>query len=178
MLSVFLKAVYPLSSAVSYGVTHLEFPIAYSEVAESRAEAQEAEAERASLRPVLAPRSIAVIGASRDPKSVGGALFRNLIRWGFAGAVYPVNPQARAVAGVHAYASVADLPEVPELVFITVPAPAVLDVARQCASCGAPALCVISAGFAETGPEGADAQGELRGLWRAHGVGLVGPNCL
>jgi predicted CoA-binding protein/RimJ/RimL family protein N-acetyltransferase len=178
MLSVFRKAGYALSSAVSYGVTHLEFPIAYSEVAESRAEAQEAEAERVSLRPVLAPKSIAVIGASRDPNSVGGALFRNLIRWGFAGAVYPVNPRARAVAGVHAYASVADLPEVPELVFITVPAPAVLDAARQCAASGARALCVISAGFAETGAEGAAAQAELLDLCRAHGMRLVGPNCL
>src|SRR5262249_19561568 len=152
--------------------------IAYSEIAESRAEAQEAEAERASLRPVLAPRSIAVIGASRDPQSVGGALFRNLIRWGFAGAVYPVNPRASAVAGVHAYASIADLPEVPELVFITVPAPAALDAARQCASSGAPALCVISAGFAETDAEGAAAQAELLDLCRAHGMRLVGPNCL
>jgi len=178
MLSVFRKAGYALSSAVSYGVTHLEFPIAYSEIAESRAEAQEAEAERASLRPVLAPRLIGVIGASRDPKSVGGALFRNLIRWGFAGAVYPVNPGARAVAGVHAYASIADLPEVPDLVFITVPATAVLDVARQCASLGVRALCVISAGFAETGAEGSAAQAELLDICRAHGMRLVGPNCL
>ncbi len=178
MLSVFRKAGYGLSSAVSYGVTHLEFPIEYSEIAESRAEMQEAEAERASLRPVLAPQSIAVIGASRDPKSVGGALFRNLIRWGFIGAVYPVNPRAGAVAGVHAYASIADLPEVPELVFITVPAPVVLDVARQCASLGVPALCVITAGFAETGDEGAAAQAELLDLCRAHGMRLVGPNCL
>ncbi|HEU0174636.1 MAG TPA: bifunctional GNAT family N-acetyltransferase/acetate--CoA ligase family protein [Blastocatellia bacterium] len=178
MLSVFRKAGYALSSAVSYGVTHLEFPIAYSEVAESRAEAQEAEAERASLRPVLAPQSIAVIGASRDPQSVGGALFRNLIRWGFAGAVYPVNPRASAVAGVHAYASVADLPEVPELVFIIVPASAVLDAARQCAALSVRALCVISAGFAETGAEGAAAQAELLDLCRAHGMRLVGPNCL
>jgi acetyl coenzyme A synthetase (ADP forming)-like protein len=178
MLSVFRKAGYALSSAVSYGVTHLEFPIAYSEVAESRAESQEAEAERVSLRPVLAPKSVAVIGASRDPKSVGGALFRNLIRWGFAGAVYPVNPRARSVAGVHAYASVVDLPEVPELVFITVPAPAVLDAARQCAARGTRALCVISAGFAETDAEGAAAQAELLDLCRAHGMRLVGPNCL
>jgi predicted CoA-binding protein/GNAT superfamily N-acetyltransferase len=175
MLSVF---------RVSYGVTHLEFPISYSEIAESRAEAQEAEAERASLRPVLAPKSVAVIGASRDPKSVGGALFRNLIRWGFAGAVYPVNPRACAVAGVHAYASVAGLPEVPELVFITVPAPLVLDTARQCASLGVRALCVISAGFAETGPEGAAAQAELSGTGqhvgrRAHARRLHadGPVC-
>ncbi len=178
MLSVFRKAGYGLSSRVSYGVTHLEFPIAYSEIAESRAEMQEAEAERASLRPVLAPQSIAVIGASRDPQSVGGALFRNLLRWGFAGAVYPVNPRARAVAGVRAYASIADLPEVPELAFITVPAPTVLDAARQCAARGVRALCVISAGFAETGAEGAAAQAELLNLCRAHGMRLVGPNCL
>ncbi|MBO0859396.1 MAG: CoA-binding protein [Chloracidobacterium sp.] len=63
-----------------------------------------------------------MIGASRDPRAVGGALFRNLIRWGFTGSVYPVNLRASAVAGAHAYASVADLPEVPELVFITAPA--------------------------------------------------------
>ena len=110
-------------------------------MAQSRAEAQEAEAERASLARVLAPKSIAVIGASRNPKSVGGALFRNLIRWGFAGAVYPINPSARSVAGVHAYASVAELPEVPELVFIAVPAHAVLDAARQCAARRSRARC-------------------------------------
>ncbi len=178
MLSVFRKAGYGLSSRVSYGVTHLEFPIAYSEIAESRAEMQEAEAERASLRPVLAPQSIAVIGASRDPQSVGGALFRNLIRWGFAGAVYPVNPRARAVAGGRAYASITDLPEVPELAFISVPASSALDAARQCADRGVRALCVISAGFAETGSEGAAAQAELLNLCRAHGMRLVGPNCL
>ncbi len=178
MLSVFRKAGYGLSSSVSYGVTHLEFPIAYSEIADSRAQAQEAEAERASLRAVLAPQSIAVIGAGRDPQSVGGALFRHLIRWGFAGAVYPINQMAHAVAGVHAYASIADLPEVPELVFIAIPAPAVIEAVRQCADRGVRAVCVISAGFAETGADGGAAQERLLDLCRAHGMRLVGPNCL
>ncbi|HZN12595.1 MAG TPA: GNAT family N-acetyltransferase [Blastocatellia bacterium] len=178
MLSVFRKAGYALSSNVSYGVTHLEFPIARNEVAEARASAQEAEAERASLRAVFEPRAMAVIGASREAASVGGALFRNLLRWGFGGTLYPVNPAAASVAGVRAYASLAGLPEVPELAFVAVPAAHVLGVARECAAVGVRALCVISAGFAETGAAGAAAQAELLGVCRASGMRLVGPNCM
>ncbi|MBO0726073.1 MAG: GNAT family N-acetyltransferase [Blastocatellia bacterium] len=178
MLSVFRKAGYALSATTSYGVTQLEFPIAQTELAQARAEAQEAEAERASLAHVLAPKSIAVIGASRNPKSVGGALFQNLIRWRFAGVVYPINPSAKSVAGVRAYASVKDLPEAPELAFVAVPAGAVLDAARQCAVAGVRALCVISAGFAETGAGGRGAQDELLGVCWSSGMRLVGPNCL
>lgn len=178
MLNVFRKAGYALASTASYGVTHLEFPITPNEVAQARAEAQEAEAERASLQSILAPKSIAVAGASREPLSVGGALFQNLMRYGFTGNLYPVNPQARSVARVKAYASIADLPEVPELVFIVVPAASVLDVARDCAAAGVRAICVISAGFAETGEQGASAQAELRSICRASGMRIVGPNCM
>ncbi len=178
MLSVFRKAGYALSSNISYGVTHLEFPILRSEVAEARREAQEAEAERASLRSVFAPRAVAVIGASRDPASVGGALFRNLLRWGFTGAVYPVNPTANSIAGVKAYASVGELPEAPELAFIAVPVVHVVEIARQCAAAGVRAVCILTAGFAETGREGAAHQAELLGICRASGMRLVGPNCM
>src|SRR5262245_29614244 len=144
MLSVFRKAGYGVSTTTHYGVTHLEFPIEHSEVAEARAEAQEAEAERASLKFVFEPRSIAVIGAGRKASSVGGALFRNRVNWGFEGPVYPVNANARFVGGVKAYSSVSELPEPPELVFIAVPACEVLGAARECASAGVRALCVIS----------------------------------
>jgi acetate---CoA ligase (ADP-forming) len=176
MLSVFRKAGYALSSNISYGVTHLEFPILRSEVAEVRRDAQEAEAERASLQAVFAPKTVAVIGASRDPSSVGGALFRNLLRWGFSGTLYPVNPEAISIAGVHAYPGVADLPEAPELVFIAIPAAKVIEAARQCAAAGVRALCVISAGFAETGKE--DSQAILLDICRSSGMRLVGPNCM
>jgi acetate---CoA ligase (ADP-forming) len=176
MLSVFRKAGYALSSNISYGVTHLEFPIQRSEVAEARRDAQEAEAERASLRAIFEPRTIAVVGASRDPASVGGALFRNLLRWGFTGTIYPVNPAATSIAGVRAYAGITELPEAPELVFIAIPASSVIEVARQCAAAGAQALCVLSAGFAETGKE--DDQTELLNVCRASGMRLVGPNCM
>jgi acetate---CoA ligase (ADP-forming) len=176
MLSVFRKAGYALSSNISYGVTHLEFPILRSEVAEVRRDAQEAEAERASMRAVFAPKTVAVIGASRNPSSVGGALFRNLLRWGFSGTLYPVNPTATSIAGVHAYPSIADLPEAPELVFIAIPAAKVIEVARQCATAGVRALCVISAGFAETGKQ--DTQEVLLDICRSSGMRLVGPNCM
>ena len=178
MLSVFRKAGYALSSNISYGVSHLEFPLAASELAETRMDAQEMEAERASLRSVVAPRSIVVIGAGRDPASVGGALFRNLLRWGFSGTIYPVHLTARAIAGVRAYSRIDEVPEVPELAIVTVPAPKVLEVARQCAAAGVRALCVISAGFAEVGAEGASWQAELLAVCRASGMRLVGPNCM
>jgi acetyl coenzyme A synthetase (ADP forming)-like protein len=178
MLSVFRKAGYALASSASYGVAHLEFSISPNEIVRARAEAQEAEAECASLQSILAPRSIAVVGASRDPLSVSGALFQNLIRYRFSGSIYPVNPKASSVSGVHAYAAIPDLPEVPELVFIVVPAAGVLDVARQCAEVGVRAICVISAGFAETGEAGKAAQAELVSICRASGMRLVGPNCM
>jgi acetyl coenzyme A synthetase (ADP forming)-like protein len=178
MLSVFRKAGYAVSSNISYGVTHIEFPILRSEVVEARRDAQEAEAQRASLRAVFAPKSIAVIGASRDPASVGGALFRNLLRWGFTGPAYPVNPSTNSIAGVRAYPEIAGLPEAPEIAFIAIPAERVIEVARQCAAAGVRAICVLSAGFAETGEEGRERQAELLGVCRASGMRLVGPNCM
>lgn len=178
MMSVFRKAGYAMTSNISYGVTHLEFPILRSETAEARRDAQEAEAERASLRSIFLPRTIAVIGASRNPASVGGALFRNLLRWGFHGTVYPVNPSAASIAGVRAYRTISDLPESPELAYIAVPASGVIDVARECATAGVRALCVITAGFAEAGEEGRVLQAELVDICRGSGMRLVGPNCM
>jgi acetyl coenzyme A synthetase (ADP forming)-like protein len=178
MLSVFRKAGYGVSATTHYGVTHLEFPIKHSEVADARAEAQEAEAERASLRFVFEPRSIAVIGASRNPASVGGALFRNLVSWSFEGTIYPVNPNAKSIGGVRAYPSISALPEPPDLAFVVVPAEAVLEAAKECAASAVRALCVISSGFAESGGAGAEAQSQLAQICRSAGMRIVGPNCM
>jgi acyl-CoA synthetase (NDP forming)/GNAT superfamily N-acetyltransferase len=178
MLSVFRKAGYGLSSNISYGVTHIEFPILRSEIAEARRAAQKAEANRASLQFVFAPKSAAVIGASRNPASVGGGLFRSLLRWGFMGPVYPINPGANSISGVKAYAKIGELPESPDLVFLAVPADQVAGLARECAAAGVHAVCVLSAGFAETGPAGAERQTELLDICRASGMRLVGPNCM
>ena len=132
----------------------------------------------ASLRAFFLPRSVAVVGASPRRGTIGGELFRNILEADFAGAVYPVNRGGEPVGGVAGYSTIADLPETVELAVICVPGGAVLAAAKAALETGVKALCVISAGFAETGGEGAARQEELLGLVRAHGARLVGPNCL
>ncbi|MDX8147291.1 GNAT family N-acetyltransferase [Lentzea sp. BCCO 10_0061] len=130
---------------------------------------RESRADVASLTHVLRPGSIAVIGAGRSPDSVGHAVLRNLVEGGFTGDLYAVNPHAKSVAGVDCHGSVNDLPEAPELAVLCVPAKAVPAVAEECGRRGVRALVVISSGV--------DAE-ELLNAVRAHGMRLVGPNCL
>jgi acetyl coenzyme A synthetase (ADP forming)-like protein len=130
------------------------------------------------LDAVFRPTSIAVIGAGRSPGTVGNELLRNLVVGGFTGRVYPVNPKAESVHSIRCYPTVLDVPDDVDLAVVVVPARHVLDVARQCVEKGVRALCVITAGFREVGPEGAAEERRLRDLCRAHGVRLVGPNCM
>ncbi|MEV6715434.1 GNAT family N-acetyltransferase [Lentzea sp. NPDC051208] len=130
---------------------------------------RESRADVASLTHVLRPSSIAVIGAGRSPGSVGNAVLRNLIEGSFTGDLYAVNPHAKSVAGVDCYASVTELPEASELAVLCVPAKAVPAVAEECGRRGVRALVVISSGV--------DAEELLKAV-RAHGMRLVGPNCL
>jgi acetate---CoA ligase (ADP-forming) len=132
----------------------------------------------ASLRPFFSPESVAVVGASPRRGSIGGELFRNVVASGFPGPAYPVNRSGEAVEGRPGFASLEDVPGHVDLVFVCVPGEAVLDVAEAALRRGTRALCVISAGFAEHGEEGARRQEELLALVRAHGARLVGPNCL
>lgn len=132
----------------------------------------------ASLTPLLRPRSVAVIGASRDPAAIGHRIVRLLVQGEFAGPVYPINPKAAAIASVPAYASVDAVPGPIDLAVITVPAAVVPAVVEACGRRGVAALVVISAGFAETGPAGRELQEQVAERARAHGMRLVGPNCL
>jgi acetyl coenzyme A synthetase (ADP forming)-like protein len=133
---------------------------------------------RAGLEALFRPRSIAVIGASREPGSIGAAVFRNLLQHGFNGPVYPVNPKAGVVQSVRAYASVTDIPDPVDLAVIVVPAPHVLGVLDACGRKGTRAAVVISAGFKEIGEEGAARERALRDCAQSYGMRLVGPNCL
>lgn len=178
MIEVFRESGFPVRQAVDGGVLHVEFPVSTSAAAWERAELRERIATANSLVPLLRPRSVAVIGASRDPESVGGMVFRYMLRAGFGGTVYPVNRQAASVHGVKAYPSARDLPEPAELAVIAVPWEQVRDVAREALDAGTRALVVLTAGFAEAGPEGAARQRDLVELVRAHGARMVGPNCL
>lgn len=132
----------------------------------------------ASLKAFFSPLSVAVIGASPRRGTIGGELFRNVLAADFTGSVYPVNRGGEPVGGVAGYDSVAELPVTVDLAVICVPGGAVLEAARAVLASGVKALCVISAGFAEIGAEGAARQNDLLALVRAHGARLVGPNCL
>jgi acetyl coenzyme A synthetase (ADP forming)-like protein len=131
--------------------------------------------EALSIARLLSPRSIAVVGASRTPHTIGNALFRNVLASGFTGSVYPVNPNADAVDGVPAVPTVLDIEGPVDLAVIAVPAAAVEAVVRQCATKGVFGVVVISSGFAELGSD--DAQADLVRLARRNGMRLVGPNC-
>ncbi len=130
------------------------------------------------LRHVLEPKTVAVIGASRQPGSVGYSILQNLLRGNFTGVVYPVNPRAHAICGVRAYPSVLDVPESVDLAVIALPASTVPDVMTHCGAKGVRDAIVISAGFKETGSEGAKLEEQVKAIARSHGIGLVGPNCL
>lgn len=133
----------------------------------------------ASLRPLLEPRSVAVIGASRRPDNIGHLVFKCIIQNRYSGVVYPVNPSAEAILAVRAYPSVSDIPGEVDLGVIAVPAPMVTRVAQECGRKGIKAIIVISDGFRERGtPEGTAMENELREVALKHGMRLVGPNCM
>ena len=178
MLKLLRESGFPMSVRSEPGEIHAELPTAISAQGLSLFEDRERIAAVAAVSHLLAPRSIATVGASRQPGSIGAELLHNVVANGFRGAVYPVNPAAKELEGLAAYASVLDIPGDVEMAVITVPAAAVLEAARECAAKGVRALVVISAGFAEIGPEGADLQRELLELCRQAGMRLVGPNCM
>jgi len=135
-------------------------------------------AARVSVAPFLCPRSIALVGASDKPGSIGALLLANLVASGFAGPVYPVNPRHQVIQGMTAYPDLASCPQPPDLAVVAVPAPLVAGIVDQAGRLGVRAVCVISAGFAEVGGEGRVLQDELRRRARVAGVRLIGPNCM
>jgi len=130
------------------------------------------------LDAILRPRSVAVIGASRRPGSIGAAIFKNLLSHGFEGPVYPVNPSAKVIQSVLAWPSISAIPGDVDLAVIAVPAQQVQAALDECGTKGVKGVVVITAGFKETGPEGAEREKQLRDTARRYGMRMVGPNCL
>ena len=178
MMRVFRSSGYRMRRALEEGVYTVDFPVEITDEVTRLAGVREQHAVAASLLPIFYPRSVAVIGASREEMSIGGRLLRNLLRGRFSGTVYPVNPNARSVSSVKAYATVLEIPDPVDLAVIVVPARFVLEVARQCAEKGVRGMVVISAGFSETGEEGAALERELVQIVREAGMRLIGPNCM
>jgi acetyl coenzyme A synthetase (ADP forming)-like protein len=178
MLRVFEDAGFEVTRSLSGGEVEVAFPIEPTDVYVARQAERDHVAVVASLRPFFEPGSVAVLGASSRRGTIGGELFRNILEADFTGAAHPVNLKGEPVAGVRAYTSVADIPEPIDLAVVCVPGEHVLAAAQDALRTGTKALCVISAGFAETGSEGLQRQEELLAAVRAHGARMIGPNCL
>ena len=139
---------------------------------------KESRTRLASLRPFFSPRSVAVVGASRDPERLGHQVFQALLRDGFQGKVYPINIRADEVLGVPAYSHLQEVPGDVDLAVIVIPRSEVLSTVEDAAMKKVPALLVISAGFAEIGPQGKILQDQLLRKVRGYGMRMVGPNCM
>ncbi len=178
MLEVFEESGFSITRRVHEGVYEINFNLEEQEEYSKRQAYREHIARSAGVRRILYPNSIAVIGASRNPGSVGGKVFRNLLFGDFGGTIFPVNPNTAAVGGVLSYPSILHVPGDVDLAVIVVPAQGVLDVIDQCGRKGVPGIVIISAGFAEAGPEGAERQRVLREKALSYGMRTIGPNCL
>ena len=177
MLRVFANAGLAAKRQMAEGVIETTFPLPADEADQhlqsylNSVAMRERFADVASLRHLLEPSVVAVVGASRKPGRVGHAIVKNVVSAGFQGRVYAVNPHAKSVLGVPCVPSVADLPEPPDVAVIAVPAASVTAVAEECGRRGTRSLVVVTSGI--------DAQNgsELLAACRRHGMRLVGPNC-
>ena len=130
-----------------------------------------------SLKPFFHPRTIAIVGASREKSSIGYRLLESLQESHFAGSIFPVNPHAAEIAGLRTYPSLQDIPTPVDLAVIAVPAGLVLSIIDDCAGKQVPAAILITSGFAETGGAGSLLEEQLRERIRGSGIRLIGPNC-
>jgi acetyltransferase len=134
--------------------------------------------ERLPLDAIFGPETVAVVGASDRPGSVGRTIMWNLISNPFGGTIYPVNARRQNVLGIKAYPSVSEVPERVDLAVIAAPAPTVPDIIRECVDAGVGGAIIISAGFRETGPKGAELERQVLEEARRGRMRIIGPNCL
>lgn len=178
MLEMFRQSGFVIHQAFADSVFHVDIPLDDTERFAAAVATRERIAASHSLRAVFAPRSVAVIGASRTCGTLGRAILDNLIGDRFSGAIYPVNASAAEIAGRRCYPSIAAIDAPVELAIIAVPAGSVESVVQECALCGVRAVVVISAGFAELSATGRDLEHRLRTIARGAGMRMIGPNCM
>jgi acetate---CoA ligase (ADP-forming) len=131
-----------------------------------------------TLEPLFRPASVAIFGASDDPTRISGRPLRYLLEAGFMGPIYPINPNRTNVQGVPAYSTLADVPGVPDVALVAVPAGLTEQAIRDCVAKGVKGAVIFSAGYAEAGAEGQAVQDRVAAIARAGGLRLLGPNCL
>jgi acetate---CoA ligase (ADP-forming) len=178
MIGVFRASGFPVDMRSTPDAIEIELPTSLKAEGVKRFQERDRIAAVAAARAFFAPRSVAVIGASRHRGTVGGEILHNLLAAEFQGVVYAVNRDATVVQSLPGYRSIGDIGAPVDLAVVAVPAESVVPVAHECAVAGVRALLVISAGFGEAGEEGAGRQHELVEVCRERGMRLVGPNCL
>jgi acyl-CoA synthetase (NDP forming)/GNAT superfamily N-acetyltransferase len=178
MLDTFRRSGFPLHTKVEDECVEIDFSVAQSEDSVSHSETRDRVFTTASLHPLFRPRSVAVIGASRDTSSIGYRILDGLVQGSFRGPVYPVNPNATHVHSLPAYSSAREIPKGTDLAIVAIPREAVLAAVDDCAAAGVRAVLVVAAGFLESYSGGRVLQEKLLERVRGHGMRLVGPNSM
>ena len=176
MLAVFKEAGYEVAHHIEDGVIEVSFDILPTEQSKAVQLSREHRAESRSMRTILFPERVAIIGASRNDQSMGSVLMRNILAYGYQGELFPIHREAHEIQGRKAYPSIRDVPEPVDLAIVVVPAQQAIDVVKDCGKAGVKALLVLSSGFAEAGEEGIRLQEKLRRRVRRAGMRVVGPN--
>jgi acetyl coenzyme A synthetase (ADP forming)-like protein len=178
MLEVFRHSGFPITETLDQGYLELDFSVSPTKSSVELSEIRDRVFTAASIRYFFKPASVAVVGASREPSSIGYRILEALVMNRFQGPVYPINPKARVVGSMRAYPSVAALPDAVDLAIVAVPRDAVPGVVDECAAHGVKALIVITAGFAEANEAGRVLQNQLLQKVRGYGMRMIGPNCM
>ena len=178
MLRVFRDSGFVVANEFDSGEVRVHCAVRTVDEVIDRVADRQSRAEVASLRHVLAPTSIAVVGAGQHRHTVGRQVLYHLLRSGFTGRLFAVNPQGVPIGSVPGFSSVREIPQPLDLVVVAVNTAAVRSVALDCAASGTRALLALTAGFGEAGPEGRADQAELVRICRDAGMRLIGPNCI
>ncbi|MDI6912147.1 GNAT family N-acetyltransferase [Nocardioides sp.] len=178
MLAVFIDAGFAVVRHNDGATVAVEMDTVASAEAVAAADHRECQAEARSLRPLLYPRSVAVVGARADGSGLGAAIVRSVVAGGYTGGLHVVHSRAREIEGILAVRRLSDLPAPVDLVVIAVPPGRVLAVLEDAADAAIPAAVIVTSGFSEMGEEGARLQRRILALARRRSIRVVGPNCL
>jgi len=178
MLSVFQNYGFHMKRDFRDNIVHITFPLTKTPEVVKKKDERAHVATVNSLKSIMKPRSVAVIGASKRKGAIGQLVFQSVMQNGFSGIVYPVSPTSRSVMSVRAYPSIMDVPGDVDLGIIVVPSSQVLQVVDECGRKKVKGIIVISDGFRERGPEGAALEKALRETAFGYGMRIIGPNCM